>query len=112
MCWVISTGDAVDHRAELGDQRLSACGPPVEEPISSARGALRAERRGASAAACAGTAGRRRQLDAADRGARRRAARPARLRRTLAPSWRIFSIRSRRKSRRRVTSRVLSGFGM
>jgi len=40
MCWVISTGAWSMTACRLLTTRLSACGPPVDEPISSTRGGI------------------------------------------------------------------------
>src|SRR5258707_1267502 len=39
MCWVMSTGKRSITGRISATRLISACGPPVEEPISSARGA-------------------------------------------------------------------------
>ena len=39
MCWVISTGKRSITAPISATSVISACGPPVEEPISSTRGA-------------------------------------------------------------------------
>ena len=38
MCWVISTGARSNTGAMRATRPVSACGPPVDEPISSTRG--------------------------------------------------------------------------
>ena len=41
MCWVISTGARSIDRADAATiSAVSACGPPVEEPITSTRGGV------------------------------------------------------------------------
>ena len=40
MCWVISTGARSSTPPIWPTMALSACGPPVEEPISSTRGGI------------------------------------------------------------------------
>ena len=40
MCWVISTGARSSTPPSCATMALSACGPPVEEPISSTRGGV------------------------------------------------------------------------
>ena len=51
MCWVIRTGARSNTGPSCGISALSACGPPVEAPISSTRGAAIANGRSAMAGA-------------------------------------------------------------
>ena len=62
MCWVISTGarSIIDPRPPI--KALTACGPPVDEPISSTRGAVSENGRnfgGSASPACGDTSGTR-----------------------------------------------------
>ncbi len=83
MCWVISTGARSSTPPIWLTMALSACGPPVEEPITSTRGGVAGI--GRSAIGCA----------AAARGAACAAARPAPLQRgagaQIAPSRSRFA---------------------
>ena len=110
MCWVISTGKRSITGPMSVTSDISACGPPVEEPITSARGAVMPNCRrtsGAAGAAGAGFAcGCGRPSTGASGGL------VTCVRRTFAPRWRIFWIRSWWKMSAAATSRVLSGFGM
>ena len=111
MCWVISTGARSITPPICAITALSACGPPVEAPISSTRGGVtgigRSARPGAASTGfwpgCSGGAAPA-GMRAAGCAMRNRFAR--------SPSWRIFSSRSRRKVREPVTSRLLSGLGI
>ena len=93
---------------------ISACGPPVEEPITRTRGAVKPnERRAGGAAAAAtdaGAAGLAGGWILSSVGASGGLATD--LRRTLAPRLRIFWMRSWWKPSAAPPSRVLSGFGI
>ena len=102
MCWVISTGARSSTPAILPQMALSACGPPVEAPISSTRGgvsgmaAQRDRRVGHRAPRGRGRSGTMLGAVATVNALRARRARGA--------SARIFSISSRRKLTEVVTS--------
>ena len=67
MCWVISTGKRSITGPISATSVISACGPPVDEPISSTRGAcvLNARRSNCGCATGAGARhGRRVPLEA------------------------------------------------
>lgn len=95
-------------------RRLSACGPPVDEPISNTRGDTvgigRSVIEGGAATSSTGSG----TIDGADFVSSGARAGEATERRRFArrPSCRIFSIRSRRKAVEALTSRLLPGFGM
>ncbi len=123
MCWVMRTGAWSMTGPISATIALSACGPPVEAPISNTRGVVAGSGRnrilsgsgapgarlGASSGGCASRwsarAGATARLDAMTRGAIK-----PRLRR--APSARILSINSRWKDCEVVNSRLLSGLGI
>ena len=110
MCWVISTGARSSTLPIWLTMALSACGPPVEEPITSTLGGVGGNARstiGCAAARSFGGSGSAVPAPGAD--ARRLTGRS---RFERAPSWRIFSISSRRKAGEPVISRLLAGFGM
>ena len=120
MCWVISTGTRSITAPISVTSDISACGPPVEEPISSTRGATRPNGRSelcpaagaatwrtgscrttlGAATGAAGGVGDTGAIDGDDTERRSRAAR-----------WRILNSRSRLKVPAASISRVVYGFG-
>ena len=98
MCWVISTGARSSTPAICVTTVLSACGPPVEAPISSTRGANRRQRPQHDVArSAARRRGARARVGGAGFAAATGRAGVRRSRLARRPSWRIFSISSRRK---------------
>ena len=110
MCWVINTGARSIAAGSFSINAVSACGPPVEEPISSARGdgdgerpQLKRVRLGADAAASR-TGGAAAGCRAAQHCRRRGRAHKSRGGKRPRPRVRIFSISSRRNAAEVVAS--------
>src|SRR5262245_13379218 len=102
MCWVMSTGKRSITEPSPVTSVINACGPPVEDPIRSTFGACAENERwtsdcaGADGATGAGAAGRATGSRASGAGLVDADGGPedADFRRSLAPRWRIFWIRS------------------
>ena len=131
MCCVISTGARSMTPPICATMVLSACGPPVDAPISRMRGDVKGGARsttGACASPCSVWIGLTAPVG---RGVRDGTGMPAgaalgtsggaigvsiacgwRRRLARSPRWRIFSIRSRWNSGEPLTSWFVVGFGM
>ena len=92
ICWVISTGKRSITGPRSVTSDISACGPPVDEPITSARGACVLNAR-CDSAGCAAAGRRAGSRSLSSGGVAERASGDGVAgaeRRSLAPSERIF----------------------
>ena len=111
MCWVIKIGARSIAAPICPIKVVSACGPPVEDPISNTRGRQRANGRrlNAAASACGGTLSRSR---GADSGRLAMRARPALARQQAAAAAKVADFLDQLALERRRHAGIGRGLGL